>query len=203
MRPFRHLPRLAALPLLLLTAGVSCSSNEPTAAQPAPPAAPRGSLLSGLAGLPLVSSLPVVSSTLYTLDGNLLRCTVSQTTSASAVIGPAGGRLRVGKHWIDFPANAVSAPTLITATAPAGSVVVVDFKPHGLVFNRPPVLTLDYSGCTLPAGSAAQVVYTDGLLNILERLLSFDDQRDGLVFANLGHFSGYAVATRSQPSSGQ
>jgi hypothetical protein len=202
MRLVRLIPRFAVLPLLV-AAGVSCSSNEPTAAGPAAPDASRSGLLSGLAGLPVVSSLPIIPSTLYALDGGLLSCRVEQTSTASAVIGPKGGRLSVGKHWIDFPANAVSVPTRITATAPAGSVVLVDFQPHGLVFNRRPVLWLDYSNCALPAGSSAQVVYTDGLLDILERLLSLDDQKHGVVYAGLGHFSGYAVATRSSSSAGQ
>lgn len=59
--------------------------------------------------------------------------------SESAVIGPAGGEIRIpasgGK--IRFPAGALSAPTLITMTAKAGWDAAYEFAPHGIRFAVP------------------------------------------------------------------
>ena len=57
--------------------------------------------------------------------------------SASAVIGPEGGEIKIdaagGK--IDFPAGALREPTLITMTAKAGWNVAYEFAPHGIEFD--------------------------------------------------------------------
>jgi hypothetical protein len=57
--------------------------------------------------------------------------------SASALIGPEGGEIKIdaagGK--IEFPAGALQKPTLITMTAKAGWNVAYEFEPHGLKFD--------------------------------------------------------------------
>lgn len=75
--------------------------------------------------------------------------------AAAGTIGREGGTLRVPEAGfaIEFPPNAVRAPTHITVTARAGTGVAYEFQPHGLVFRRPPVITQDLRG-TLAFGDA-------------------------------------------------
>lgn len=68
--------------------------------------------------------------------------------AAAQVIGREGGTLSIPEAGlsVEFPPNAVRAPTLISVTALPGTGVAYDFQPHGLVFRRPPVITQDLRG---------------------------------------------------------
>ncbi|MDX2123145.1 MAG: hypothetical protein SF070_19060 [Gemmatimonadota bacterium] len=128
------------------------------------------------------------------LDG-LLTCYPQPYARATAVIGPAGGTLHVGRHTLVVPRGALAGPVRITGEAPVGVVASVSFEPHGLQFARTAALTLDYSSC--PMGRLRllkRVAYTDDDLNILSYLLSRDDLLRMRVTGDLDHFSRYAVA---------
>ena len=62
---------------------------------------------------------------------------LAQDLTASAVIGPEGGEIKIdaagGK--IVFPVGALEKPTLITMTAKAGWNVAYEFEPHGIRFG--------------------------------------------------------------------
>lgn len=166
--------RIAASFAFLALAGCGDSATSPLA-----PTAPS-SVLSG--SLQLVAS----SSQL-------------QSTVSTATIGPAGGTLNIaGGHSLYFPAGALAEPTTITAVSEPG-VVSVDFAPHGLVFpaNARPTLTYSYvnSGfLTLIDPYSLSIVYVeDG--QVVDVLPTTPDTAQGVVRAQLEHFSTYALAT--------
>lgn len=125
---------------------------------------------------------------------SLLFCSPSKAAEASALIGPSGGTLLVGRHSLTVPAGALSEPVLITATVPASSVNQVDFEPEGLEFRQPARLTLSYGNCVFTGLLPKKIVYTTDLLAILQILPSFDNAVSRSVSADIGHFSRYAVA---------
>jgi hypothetical protein len=158
-----------------LVAALSCADTSPVAPEmPAPEPGLLGTLLR---------------------PTGLLQCQPLPTATASAVIGPAGGTLRVGPHTLTVPPRALSAPVTITATAPSGRVNLVEFTPHGLAFDRPARITMSYANCNLLGILLPKrVAYVDDGLGILEYLLSLDNLLAQQVTGRLNHFSGYAVA---------
>jgi hypothetical protein len=105
--------------VLLLTAGVSCTNdNMPTG--PSVPAATTaqpssfgliGDLTGGLTGA-LVGTLGQVS--------DLLLCSPQPYASSTETIGPEGGVIAVGRHWLVIPRNALSQDVTITAEQVSG-----------------------------------------------------------------------------------
>src|SRR6267143_1822664 len=55
--------------------------------------------------------------------------------SVTQVIGPVGGLIAVGHHFLWVDSLALTGPVSITAVAPAGTVRWVRFQPDGLVFQ--------------------------------------------------------------------
>jgi hypothetical protein len=136
-----------------------------------------------------------VVSTVSLAQQGLLRCIPRPYASASALIGPLGGEIKVGKNEFKVPRGALFVPTLITMQLPSDTVNSVRFSPEGLVFNplALPDLKLDYKNCLLPKGAKPRVVFTTETLRVLESLPSTSDSTTGLVDARLKHFSRYAI----------
>jgi hypothetical protein len=109
------------------------------------------------------------------------------------VIGPEGGELRAGKHTLSIPEGALRSPTVITMEAPVSLAVTVRLQPHGLTFDVPPTLTLDYKQCVASDDPAVSVAYVDDALTVLERPRSKREKK-GVVSAVIWHFSDYIVA---------
>jgi hypothetical protein len=87
-------------------------------------------------------------------------------SSASALIGPAGGTLSIGDMRIDVPAGAIATDTMITvhvddgASAPfAAYSPVLRFEPAGLTFAMPVLAHIPFRG---DAGLANAFVASDG-----------------------------------------
>jgi hypothetical protein len=102
--------------------------------------------------------------------------------------------LRVGPHSLYIPPGALRGVETITATAPAGRLVEVQFQPHGLQFERPATLTMSYRHCGLLGKILPRIVYADENRNILEVLLSLPNLLTRTVSAKTDHFSSYLVA---------
>lgn len=176
---------LASAALLAVTG--SCGSLT-DAAPPHSPATPAGGLLSTLV-LPVVQRLLPLSS--------------DQTVSA--VIGTGGGTLAIPQAGfsITFPAGAVAAPVTVTATAVAGSNVAYRFQPHGLVFQKQPVISQDLGltnvagqllGLTLQGGYFADDSQLGaGYVTVTETRPATIDLLHLRTTFTIGHFSGYAV----------
>ena len=164
-----------ALVVLVLVLLVSPSCSAP----PTAPATPEASLIGSLLG-----------------PTGLLKCSNLPYDSSTVTIGPLGGTISAGPHWLTIPPGAVLSPTAITMTTPTGQGVnAVKFKPAGLHFVTPAVLSMSYSNCSLLGILLPKrIAYTDDNLNIISYLLSLDNLLSSRVTGKLNHFSEYAVA---------
>jgi hypothetical protein len=180
MMTLRRLTPLVLLPLVL----AGCSS-EPVA--PVPQAVPN----TGLIGDVLGTTTGLVGSILK----GLLACEVSKTETATTTVGPWGGIVRVGPHTLYVPPGALAENVEITATAPAGKVVAVEFEPHGLRFARPTMLRMSYSDCGVVNGLFLRIVYVGDDQSIREVLPLFgNDLLRQELGGKLTHFSSYVIA---------
>jgi len=181
-----------AVPLLVITTA-SCSTDSPT--EPVA-AKPNADLIGGLVG--------TLGGTLGGVVGGvapqLLACPTSTSYASSKVVGPWGGVVTVGPHSLVIPPGALESNVTISAKAPAGQYLEVQFEPHGLRFKQPAALNLNYSRCGLVQGLLLSVVYIDDNRSILEILSSSNNIFTRTVTGKLDHFSGYAVAWRSSTS---
>jgi len=167
-------------PVLLLVAALACTDRTPTSvpavpAVPAPDASLIGSLLA---------------------PTGLLKCSDLPYDAETKTIGPLGGTISAGPHWLTIPPGALSAPTSITMTAPTGlGVNAVKFQPQGLQFRTPAALTMSYANCSLLGKVLPKrIAYTDDNLNILYYLLSLDNILSKRVTGKVNHFSDYVIA---------
>jgi hypothetical protein len=192
MKPFRSLAAFCSA--LLLAAALGCSPDTaPTAAPPAPDLSLIGDLTNTIGDV--TGTVTDLAAQVLPIKG-LLACNVTQTYSTTQSVGPLGGTIRVGPHSLVIPANALSARTTITATAPAGKIVEVEFYPHGLKFQKQTTLTMSYRDCGLLKDVLPQIVYADDKNNIIEQLLSLVNILNRTVSAKTDHFSSYILAER-------
>jgi hypothetical protein len=114
---------------------------------------------------------------------------------ASAWIGPQGGILRAGKHYLKVPPGALSTRTRITMESPSSSFNRVVFQPEGLVFNSGAsvYLVMSYSNCLVVQEAEQKVAYVNESLTILETPPSVTDPLSSTVHAKLSHFSEYVL----------
>jgi len=66
--------------------------------------------------------------------------------TSTAMIGPAGGVLKRGKHQLVIPVGALSKTVKITFTILASAYLECELKPYGFKFNKPVRLILSYNG---------------------------------------------------------
>jgi len=187
--------RASVVGLVVAAIAFACDSS-PTAPPTAPP-----TLLNRAALASLTPQLTASSK-----STGLISC--SQTyDSVTQVIGPLGGLIAVGHHFLWVDSLALGGAVSITAVAPAGTVRWVRFQPDGLVFQTntrtgyPAVIYTDYTGCSVPTTSTvwiAQVSDALGVLGYLQTYVKFNkhpwSQGTQYVAAVLPHFSNYAVA---------
>ena len=204
--------RFFALGLALaLSAGVSCTTDDGLTGVSAPqpseqfsaqhveqPAHLLGGLLGGVGGLVggtvngVVNLAGGVIGGLLEITG-LLTCQEQKYDVTYKTIGPKGGTVKIGKHSLEIPKGALRKKVRIKAEQLRGPTNSVRFSPHGLDFQRPATLNLDYKNCENVETPRA-VVYTTEELKILEVLRSLDLLKKRTVTAPIDHFSRYAVA---------
>ncbi len=168
------------LGLVVLTAGVSCTSEEslgPSTEQPSES---------------LIGTLTNTVSALTNL--HLLSCSTQPYAVTTKVVGPQGGVINVGTHRLLIPAGALDRSVTIKAEQVPGKVNSVRFSPEGLRFARPASVELSYRNCSLLLGVLKRVAYTDERLKILELIPSLDLLNLRTVTGTVKHFSRYAVA---------
>lgn len=130
---------------------------------------------------------------------------LAEALSASRVIGPNGGMIEIADAGLRLhvPAGAVTVPTEITVTAPAGSLVAYTFEPHGTRFHR--VVTAEQTLAGTTAAGGAERVSTRGYFTSAAAInddaaravvseVSLVQQDEQVVRFFLNHFSGYLVA---------
>jgi hypothetical protein len=192
MKPMRSFRALFAALLLVVSAACSSETAPPLSPAPTPELSLIGDLTGTLTGT--VSTVTGTVSQLLPPVSGLLECKVTESYSTTQVVGPWGGTIRVGPHSLYIPAGALSSSERITATAPKGNVVEVEFQPHGLKFEKPTQLTMSYRDCGLVGKLLPRIVYADENHNILEVLLTVPNVLRQTVTAKTDHFSTYLLA---------
>lgn len=123
--------------------------------------------------------------------------------TVSAQIGKEGGKLSIPQAGLilEVPRGAVSSTTTFSVTALPGNVIAYEFGPHGMTFKKPLVLrqqlgfTTWIFGGQLKGGyfkSRNDVDTKTGKATIHEELPA--KVKDGEVFIEIWHFSGYLVS---------
>jgi hypothetical protein len=124
----------------------------------------------------------------------VLRCEPQEYAGDAQVIGPEGGTLHVGKHELKIPKGALDHEVVITGEAPVSELAEVELEPHGLTFDRPAQLKLNYDNCVVPMDLNLFIVYLNEAGTVLEVRPSTDKKGLSEVVGDLDHFSRYAVA---------
>ena len=178
---------------MLVAVLASCSPDAPT--QPRAPQA-SASLVDGLTGTVdgvVGTTGGAIGGVIGSVAPSLLVCPTANSYTSTKLIGPAGGVIRVGPHTFTVPTGALAASVKITATAPAGNYVNVEFQPEGLRFAKSAQLALSYRECGFVEGLLLRVAYVDEG-RILELVGSSNSILTQTVTGKVDHFSGYAIA---------
>jgi hypothetical protein len=169
-------------------------------------------LIAGCSDLPTAPQAQAAPTPSYGLLGTLLgshdqdQATVLERTVplaqdevVSQVIGRWGGVIRLPQAGltVSVPFGALSSPTEITVTAPAGNLVGYHFEPHGLQFARAVTVSQDLLSTKGLRLTGMRAVYFDGDLKPtvtpLESLPLWLLRILGVF--QIHHFSGYVIAT--------
>jgi hypothetical protein len=124
---------------------------------------------------------------------------VNSVKGASALVSAKdGGLVSLGRFSVEIPPGALDRDTAIQISVPDPSLVMCRLEPHGLRFNKPVTLTINYGGTEAEqlessSPSLGTYWYNDGEGNwelVGKRL----DRDQNLSHAELEHFSDYAQA---------
>lgn len=183
-RRFASILALALAAVTLTSCADDRAPTEPVAPAIAPDPSILGDLIGGVTGTVggLVDQLGLVT------------CNVRTTHTASADIGPMGGVLWVGPHRLVVPPYALRERVRISAVAPKGQYVQIQFEPEGLQFRKPTLLTMSYSECSLLSPLRLKIVYVNDRLEILEVLPTVTSLLTRTANAPVDHFSRYMLA---------
>jgi hypothetical protein len=176
----------------------SCSIDQPTApaARPTPPiVAPSADLL---------GSVTSTLGSLVSVDGLQRNTPLASPITVTKTIGSAGGTLAIPEAGVTVvvPQGALAAPTVITMTARAGSLIAYDFAPHGITFAKPLTFTQQLRGTNASILTAPLLrlgYYKDASLltntgGLVSELLSGVVNLGSWTFtSSIPHFSGYIV----------
>jgi hypothetical protein len=124
--------------------------------------------------------------------GQLVACERREASADSALIGPSGGTLRVGRNELVVPPGALKDEVMLRGEVLDDTVASVRLLPEGLVFRKPAGLALDTDGCTDP-GATAKILYLDDDGNVLEEIDAVYSPLWKQVAAPINHLSRYAL----------
>jgi len=121
----------------------------------------------------------------------------SGKATSALVSAEKGGVVSLGRFTLEFPPGALPADTEIEISVTDPTLVMCELGPHGLHFNKPVTLTVDYGGTPaeqLESSSETLGVYwyneDAGRWQIVGRNIDVDRN---LSRAQLEHFSDYAA----------
>ena len=130
--------------------------------------------------------------------------------SVTQVIGPAGGLIAIGHHFLWVDSMALSDTVSITAVAPADTVRWVRFQPDGLQFRTngagwSALLYTSFTDCGVPTADTLRIAQVTDSLSIIRYLASPEStfirirkkpwsKGNQYVAGVLHHFSQYAVS---------
>ncbi len=129
----------------------------------------------------------------------LISCPTNTTQSTSALSGVLGGTVSLGGSSITIPSGALSLPTLITVTLPAGQYMEVDVQANNLtsfLFNQPVSITIDYARCNQNLSGDTLTVWNidQQTKALIQDMGGVNDAANQSITFTTGHLSGYAVA---------
>src|SRR5439155_3362415 len=143
-----------------------------------------------------------------TTGAGLVAC-LQTYDSVTQVIGPAGGLIAVGHHYLWVDSMALSDTVSITAVAPADTVRWVRFQPDRLQFRTngagwSAVLFTSFKDCRVPTADALRIAQITDSLQVIRYLDPASiwikvrrnawSQGNQYIAGVLNHFSQYAVA---------
>lgn len=170
LRPFALLACLA-----LLLAAVGCNEGSVVAPVDGPGGVATDPVLFG------ISSTPD--------DPDLSSAGVVRGALVSATYG---GKLTNGRVTLEFPAGALDEDTYITMEMIDRSNLVVEFGPHGLVFNKPVTITWKLNGTARENRAENTVIkWRNPETDELEDIFNFPADNPNRVSGLLEHFSIY------------
>ncbi|HEX6533742.1 MAG TPA: hypothetical protein VF041_04045 [Gemmatimonadaceae bacterium] len=146
---------------------------------------------------PHAPSQPVLDRAVSATSSDLLACPASTSQSATAVIGPRGGTLSVGRFAIRIPEHAVAQPTTFVFDVPASPYLEVDIHAAGIAhyeFARRATVTLDYSRCGADLSGEFDAWYIDDSGTKLHRMHGHSEPGRQLFVFKTDHLSRYAIA---------
>ena len=184
--------RISALAVVGLALFAACSA-EPTS--------PQGSAITTGAA---ASTHALIGTVNTLLPGAQRNVPLASSISVSKIIGSAGGTLSIPQAGVTVtvPSGALSANTVVTMTARAGSLIAYDFAPHGVIFAKPLVFTQNLSGTNVTSVTAALLklgYYSDPSLltatgGTVSELIGGNVNLLNWTFtSSIMHFSGYMV----------
>jgi hypothetical protein len=136
-------------------------------------------------------------------SASLVVCSKLPYDSVTQVIGPAGGVIAVGPHFLWVDSLALPGPVTITAVAPSERWRRIRLKPDGLVFQKTAFLVTSYASCNVKQATTPRIAQVSDDMTILGYLSSatgtdtvFAKTYEGTLYVGgeLHHFSNYAVA---------
>ena len=128
----------------------------------------------------------------------LVECGHGDGSTATADVGPAGGRVSVRRHSLSIPSHAVGNATPFRITELDSAYVGVELQPHGTPFGRNATLTLSYHRCGgFPQGFDSLVIVqvnpgTNAVMESFPTTLNRDSST--VSTSGLRHLSGYLIA---------
>jgi hypothetical protein len=124
-----------------------------------------------------------------------INCVPRRSSEGSAVIGPSGGTLYIGRHRLIVPAGALHHRVLISGSVPAGKPFEINLEPHGLQFHKAAGLILDARSCM----DVPNIVYLIDQYTVSPPILATYSNWWHTFACPIWHFSGYAIAFRTSP----
>lgn len=116
---------------------------------------------------------------------------------ATKVIGPKGGKLKLGGFVMQIPAGAVPETTTFAMRVPESKVLKVKIRARDeqhYTFQAPVLITLDYSRChAIPSDPTAWYIDEDTNAE-LEQMPGSNNRAAQSFTLQTGHLSGYALA---------
>ncbi|HET9425810.1 MAG TPA: hypothetical protein VFO55_10595 [Gemmatimonadaceae bacterium] len=128
-----------------------------------------------------------------------INCVPRVSSQGSALIGPAGGTLWIGRHRLIVPAGALTKKVLISGTVPEGRPFEIDLQPHGLEFRKAAGLLLDASSCT----DVPTIVYLVDQYSVSPPIAAIYSNWWRMIACPIWHFSGYAIALGDGRATGE
>ena len=116
---------------------------------------------------------------------------------AKKVIGPNGGKLRLGKFVMVVPPGAVPETTTFVMRVPEAQVLKVRIRARDTMhytFLAPVQITLDYSRCAVAPQDPTAWYVDEGTDAELEQMPGFNNSAAETFTLQTGHLSGYALA---------